>query len=261
LRDLLRIILAAKREEVVARRRQAPQLLDDAQAPRRSFVSALSGSGVAVVAEIKRRSPSAGALLPPGADVSVLARRLAEAGAAAISVLTDRTWFGGSLDDLVAVRRAVDLPILRKDFLIDPYQIHEARACGADAVLLIARLLSPAELAGLVAEAVRLGLAAVVEIHAEHEIAAAARSGAPVLGFNCRDLDTLTLDFPGMLRLRARAPAGRVALAESGVRTREDLARVRDAGFDAALVGETLMRAHEPASRLGELLAPVGERP
>lgn len=256
MRELLRTIVAAKHEEVRALVREGlpapPERLVRRGGP--AFRAALAAPGIGVVAEIKRRSPSAGSLLPPGADVAALARQLAAAGAAALSVLTDRAWFGGSLDDLAAVRRAVDLTILRKDFVIDPLQLAESRAYGADAVLLIARILSVRRLRLLVEESARLGLAAVVEVHDEGEIEAAVASGAPILGFNSRDLDTLAVDLPRMLRMRTHLPYGRVALAESGVRSREDLERVRQAGFDAALVGETLMRAPDPASRLTELL-------
>ena len=260
MRELLRAIVGRKREEVeVLRRDGLPAARGRlARSGRASFATALAAPGVGVVAEIKRRSPSAGPLLPPGADVAHLARQLARAGASAISVLTDATWFDGSLHDLAAVRRAVNLPLLRKDFVIDPLQLEEARAFGADAVLLIARILSVRELRLLVAESARLDLAAVVEVHDEREVDAAVASGAQILGFNSRDLDTLAVDLPRMLRMRALAPRGRLALAESGVRSSEDLERVRRAGFDAALVGETLLRASDPGGRLAELLATTG---
>jgi indole-3-glycerol phosphate synthase len=177
------------------------------------------------------------------------------AGAAALSVLTDGPFFGGSLDDLRAARAAVRLPVLRKDFIVDRYQVVEARAAGADAILLIVAALTDGELSLLLAEATRLGLDALVEAHDATEIDRALAAGARVVGVNHRDLATFQMDMTLAARLRPRIPSGCVVVAESGIRTGEDVARMRSAGVDAILVGENLMRASDPGTALQVLLA------
>ena len=210
--------------------------------------------GGAVIAEMKRRSPSGGALresLTPGE----VAGAYEAAGAAAISVLTDRPDFGGSLDDLVAVRAAVEIPVLRKDFVVDPVQVAEARVAGADWVLLIVALLGQAALEEALAAATRFGAGALVEAHTAEEVRRAVDAGAAVIGINNRDLTTLTTDLATFSRLRPLVPAGVVTVAESGVRTASDVTRLVGEGADAVLVGEALMRAPEPAALLAEMVA------
>ena len=220
----------------------------------RDFRAALAGTELAVIAEIKRISPASGALRP-GLDAAETAARYAEAGAAAISVLTDEHFFGGSDRDLAAVRRAVRTPVLRKDFVIDPYQVHEARALGADAVLLIVRALGRSRLAELVALVESLGMAALVEVHTVGELTVAADLGASLIGINNRDLTRMTVDLDTTARLRPLVPPGVTVVAESGIRTAEDAHRLRALGVDAILVGEALVTAEDPAERLRELVA------
>jgi indole-3-glycerol phosphate synthase len=217
-----------------------------------SFEAALrAGGSVAVIAEVKRRSPSAGGIRE-GASAAEVAQLYAAAGASAVSVLTDADHFGGSLDDLRAARVAA-VPLLRKDFVIDVVQVHEARVAGASAVLLIARILGDAALRELHAEAVRVGLDVLVEVHDAAEIERAAAAGARIIGINNRDLATFTTDLDTTVRLAPRVPAGCVVVAESAIGDAADVARVAAAGADAVLVGEALMRAADPAATLRSL--------
>jgi indole-3-glycerol phosphate synthase len=252
-------ILARTRADLVARRAARPvQALEAAAArmsPARSLARALRRPGqIACLAEFKRRSPSAG-WIAEGAEPAPVARAYASGGAAAMSVLTDGPFFGGSLDDLVAARAACELPILRKDFVVDRYQIVEARAAGADAVLLIVAALEDPELAALLAAAREVGLDALVEAHDEGEVARAVAAGASIIGINNRDLKTFKVDRDLAARMRPLVPADRVIVAESGIRDAADVARLRAAGVDAILVGETLMRAPDPAAALRALVA------
>ncbi len=246
-------IVARKRSEIEARRRErAEGELAAATAdlpPPLSFFGALARSGepLRLVAEVKRASPSAGAI-DPGLDAAAQAVRYERAGAAAISVLTDGPGFGGSLGDLGAVRDAVKVPILRKDFILDRYQMLEARLAGADAVLLIVAALSPEDLARLQAAAAGLGLTALVEVHDEPELEVALGAGVRVVGINNRNLATFTVDLATSERLLPRVPAGVKAVAESGVRTPDDARRLRAAGASNLLVGEALVRAADPGA-------------
>ena len=242
--SILDRIVQTKREEV---RRAAPRLAEyrdgarQADAPR-GFAAALRHpSRVRLLAEVKRRSPSAGDIRP-GADPAEVARAYVEGGAAALSVLTDRDYFGGDLSFLRAVRGAVPVPVIRKDFLIDPVQVWEARAAGADAVLLIARILEQPLLQELHGLARELGMDALVEAHTAEELERALAAGATLVGVNNRDLDTFTTDLELSIRLAARVPAHVTFVAESGVRTARDVDRLGAAGVDAVLVGESLMR-------------------
>ena len=219
--------------------------------PPRPFVDALRSEPPALIAEYKRSSPSAGAIAEP--DVASQARAYEEGGAAAISVLTEPTRFDGALADLRAVRLAVGLPVLRKDFLVHPAQVIESRAAGADAVLLIAAALSELELKGMLAVAADLGLDALVETHSEEDLAKALATDAPVIGVNARDLETLEVDVERALAMLPDVPSDRVAVLESGVSTREDVERAIDAGAGAVLVGETLMRSPDPAATIRSL--------
>ncbi len=213
----------------------------------------LAGPRPRVVAELKRRSPSRGEIRP-GFDPVACAKAYADGGAAALSVLTDARYFGGSLAVLEAVRCAVELPLLRKDFLVDPYQVDQARVAGADAVLLIARALSPESMETLLARARALGLDALVEIHDEAEADAALAAGADLIGINNRDLATFEIDLAVSERLAPRlAGAGVVVVAESGIFAFEDVQRLEAAGAHAVLVGESLMREDDVGAALRRL--------
>jgi indole-3-glycerol phosphate synthase len=223
------------------------------QPPARGFRAALSGDGMALIAEIKRRSPSKGELRAD-LDAAALAAAYQRGGAAAVSVLTEPVHFGGSLQDLLAARAAVALPLLRKDFVTVPYQVWEARAWGADAVLLIVAALSPALLDDLLAEAAAAGLDALVEVHAEAEAAVAAAAGAGLVGVNARDLATLRVDTGRLARVAHALPAGATVVAESGISSRADVVAAAAAGADAVLVGESLVRSDDPAAMVADLL-------
>ncbi len=251
-------ILHRKREEVAARRaarddRELAAALRDLPPPL-DFAGALSprGGPLRVVAEVKRASPSAGAI-SPGLDAPAQAVRYARAGAAAVSVLTDGPGFGGSLEDLAAARAAVRVPLLRKDFVIDAYQLLEARAHGADAALLIVAALPGGLLRALHDRCGELGLAALVEVHDEAELLAALEAGARLVGVNNRNLRTFEVDLATSERLIPSLPDGVKAVAESGVRGPADARRLRAAGAVNLLVGEALVRAADPGALLEEL--------
>ena len=218
----------------------------------KDFIGALRGPRLAVIAEMKQRTPSMG-LLSDDYRPADLAHAYVEGGASAISVLTHMAGFGGRPEHVRAVRAATALPILRKDFVTDPFEIAETRACGADAVLLIVAALDPAQLVDLVGVAKSRGLAALVEVHDERETAAALEAGAQAVGVNHRDLRTFAIDLGLTERLRKLVPAGTVLVAESGIHSPEDARRMREAGADAILVGEELMRSPDPAARIREL--------
>jgi indole-3-glycerol phosphate synthase len=246
-----------KRDEV-ARCKQALPLVDvqadAARAPTpRSLVDALRRPGVSLIAEVKRASPSKG-LLRPDLDPAALAREYAANGAAAISVLTDQHFFRGRLGDLRAVREVVRLPVLRKDFILEPYQVYEARAAGADAVLLIIAALSDAELRSLYRLVRQLAMDALIEVHDEAELARALAVKPRIVGVNNRDLRTFEVDLGTTARLRALIPGDVVAVAESGVHTPDDVARLAAIGADAMLVGESLVRADDAGAKVRELL-------
>jgi indole-3-glycerol phosphate synthase len=211
------------------------------------------GAGVALIAEVKRRSPSKGDLRPD-LDPAALATAYRAGGASAVSVLTEPVHFAGSPEDLQKVRAAVDLPVLRKDFVTTPYQVWEARAWGADAVLLIVAALDPPLLADLLAEAAAAGLDALVEVHTRDEAAAAAAAGAALIGVNARDLATLTVDLRRFATVRDALPPGATLVAESGIRTRADVEAVAAAGAHAVLIGEALVLAPDPEAATAGLL-------
>ena len=226
-----------------------------AVAPAQDFARALRrAGGITCVAEFKRRSPSRG-WIHRDADLPSLASAYERGGASAMSVLTDTPFFGGTMDDLLVARGATRLPILRKDFIIDPYQVTEARAAGADALLLIVAALGDVELRELLAETHRWGMEALVETHDAEEVARAVSAGARLLGVNHRDLRTFKMNMDLAVDMRRLVPEDCVMVAESGIKTAADVARMRGAGIDAILVGETLMQAADPAAALGELLA------
>jgi indole-3-glycerol phosphate synthase len=255
--DLLATIVAATRRSVEVREASEPAgTLERRQtrAPQGSaFAAALGGGpGFRVIAECKRRSPSRG-ILRPAYDAAAHARAYAAAGAAAISVLTEPTFFDGSLDDLARVRAAVDVPVLRKDFIVSEYQLLEAAVAGADAVLLIAGALDAAGVARLMAGAYGLGLAALVEVHDEDELRRAADAGARIIGVNSRNLRTLEVDAGAHERLAAHLPPETTCVAESGIRDRGDLERLTMAGYHAFLVGERLITQADPGAALRQL--------
>jgi indole-3-glycerol phosphate synthase len=223
---------------------------------KHAFRNALSRAGhVNIIAEVKRSSPSAGAIRP-GADPVEIASLYASHGAAAISVLTEPSYFSGSLEDLCRVCAAVSAPVLRKDFIVDAHQIYEAAAAGAEAALLIVAALAPAELAELRRAAEdELGLDALVEVHAEPEMQTAIDCGAELIGVNNRNLATLEVDLATSRALARYVDAGRVLVSESGLRTAEHLRELRALGYSAFLIGETLMRSADPASQLATLIA------
>lgn len=219
------------------------------QAP--SFRAALRRETVSVVAEVKRRSPSAGSIRED-LDPAGRAALYAEHGAAAISVLTDGPYFGGSIDDLRAVAREASVPVLRKDFILDEVQILQARAAGAAAVLLIVRALGP-RLQPLLRHAAELGLDALVEVHTEPELRMAIEAGSSIIGVNSRDLDTFAIDIDAALEIVSRVPPECIVVAESGMSRRADVARAADAGADAVLIGTALSAATSPGPLLKEL--------
>lgn len=257
-------IVADKRQRLERRRREEPlsilrTRLAQAAPPTRSLAEALRGPSLSLIAEVKRASPSRG-VLRADLDPKALARTYAGSGAAAISVLTEEQHFQGSLGDLKAVRAVLDgrggprPPVLRKDFLFDAYHLFEARAYGADAVLLITAVLSPQLLAELLALARTLGLECLVEVHDEQELEQVLAADAQIIGVNNRDLRTFEVDLALSERLRPLIPADRVMVVESGIHTRADVERLRALGVNAVLIGEALVTAQDAAAKIGELL-------
>jgi indole-3-glycerol phosphate synthase len=261
--SILERIVRDKRDEVARRRAAVPRpVLERACAgvpPPRDLEAALrpTPGGVRLIAEVKKASPSRG-VLAADLDPVALARTYAAAGADAISVLTDEKYFQGSLDLLGAIRQAVSLPLLRKDFTIDEYQLWEARAAGADAVLLIVAILDPAQLRDLLAAAKGLGLAALVECHTAAELDGALAAGSTLLGINNRDLATFETRLETTLELLPAIPPGPIVVSESGFFTGDQVRRVVDAGAHAVLVGEGLVRAADVATKLRELTLRAG---
>jgi indole-3-glycerol phosphate synthase len=253
-------ILARTRADLEARKKARPIVAMSLAAAargdeRRSLATALRKPGqIACISEFKRKSPSAG-WINETADLKETVGAYAAGGASALSVLTDVPFFGGRLADLEPARAASGLPVLRKDFIVDSYQIVEAAAAGADAILLIVAALDDATLDSLLKSAGDLLLEVLVEAHDEAEVRRAVAAGAKIIGINNRDLRTFTVDRELAIRLRPTIPADRIVVAESGIRNADDVARLRAAGVDAILVGETLMRAPDPAAALRGLLA------
>jgi indole-3-glycerol phosphate synthase len=256
--DILERILAAKRVELEAEKRTVPmrraiEMASSAPPPHAILPALRRADRVNVIAEVKRASPAKGAIRP-GAEPAAVARAYADAGAAAISVLTDARFFLGSPGHLEEARRAVDVPLLRKDFLFEEYQIYRSRALGADAVLLIARVLEPRLLNTLIGISRSLEMEALVEVHSEEDIARAIACGATLFGVNNRDLGTMTTSLETSLRLAPLLPPGAVKVSESGIETRADIERLRAAGYDAFLIGARLMREADPGGALRALV-------
>ncbi len=255
-------------DDIVARRREQLQREKAAVSPEemaekarnlsavpcRDFASALSKPSLGVIAEVKRSSPSKGRMVEQF-DPAAIAQAYESAGADAVSVLTEEHYFEGSAQILRQVREAVQLPILRKDFIIDPYQIDEARVIGADAVLLIAALHTADSLKSLLKRARSLGLACLTEVHNEAELSRALRAGCPIIGINNRDLTTFQVDLNTTAALAAQIPKGRLIVSESGMKSREDLAAVKQAGAHAVLIGEALVTS----GKIGEALCSLRE--
>jgi indole-3-glycerol phosphate synthase len=262
--DVLTRILAAKAREVAAARAAVPLAEIERRAraapPARDFAGALQAKlargAPAVIAEIKRASPSRG-VLRADFDPPAIARSYAAGGAACLSVLTDAEFFQGAAEHLRAARAACALPVLRKDFVIDPYQVAEARALGADSILLIVAALADAQLAELEQAAQAFGLAVLVEVHDAAELERALRLRTPLLGINNRNLRTFETSLQTTLDLAPRVPAGRLVVTESGILAAADVARMRASGVHAFLVGEVFMRAADPGAALAELFGPT----
>lgn len=254
-------ILEVKREEIARAKRRFPleRLQEEVSAraiPRaaRSFGAALKGAaGIALIAEVKKASPSKG-VIRADFDPVDLARIYAAHGASAISVLTDKEFFQGGLEHLVAVRAAVEAPLLRKEFIVDPYQVYEAKWAGADAILLIVAALSPGQLDELQGLAASLGLDALVEVHTEAELRVALDCGATIVGINNRDLRTFHTTLDVSRRLVPLIPAGVTIVSESGIESREDLKRLHEMGVDAVLVGEALAKEDDVGAKVRALL-------
>lgn len=250
-------IVAARRVDLAeAKRRTSLRELEQRPGygePRRGFAAALRAAPQpAVIAEVKKASPSKG-VIRADFDPVAIARRYAAGDAAALSVLTEERFFQGRLDYLTAIRAAVPQPVLRKDFLFDPYQMVEARAYGADAALLIVAMLPPAALADLLAAGAEVGLDVLTEAHTAEEVDVALAAGALMVGVNSRNLHTFVTTLATAEALRPRIPAGILTVAESGIESHGDLARLRACGYDAFLVGESLMRAPDPGAALRAL--------
>ena len=253
---MLEELVDAARAGVERRRQQKPLSELEAALPQgregRPFDEALTRPGLSLIAEFKRRSPSAGEIRP-GATPGEIATAYEAGGAAAMSVLTDETHFGGSYEDLRAAREACELPILQKDFVVDTYQLYEAAVNGADAILLIVGALSDEDLAALFDSASRLDLDAVVEVHDEAELERALAVDADVIGINNRNLDDFSVDVQQTFELITDVPVGKTVVSESGISDRETLEELERVGVDAALIGEALMRAEDPEAKVREL--------
>jgi indole-3-glycerol phosphate synthase len=254
---ILDTIVTHKRKEVAEQQQirslSAVRKEVDVAPPPRDFAGALRAPGISLIAEVKRASPSAGALRPD-LDPGVLATTYADHGAAAISILTDARFFAGSLDDLRAVRASMPLPVLRKDFILDPYQVYEARAAGADAVLLIVSILSDEDLYALQALANSLGMTALVEVHNRTELDRALAIAPAVVGINNRNLRTFEVDLATTETLCKRIPEEVVLVAESGIKTSNDVRRLRRIGVDGMLVGTALVKAPDTAAAVRSLV-------
>ncbi len=250
------IVAACRRRlEDIRARTPLDRLQQAAQArhERRDFAEAISGGALRVIAELKRASPSRG-LLRQNYRCRELAQGYEAAGAAALSVLTEEQFFQGSLTDLIDARDAVGLPVLRKDFILDAYQVYESTAANADALLLIVAAISDKDLRELIELSDRLQLTALVEVHTEEEIGRAVNAGARIIGVNNRDLKTFEVTLETSLRLRDRIPSQCLAVSESGIKASADLVRLRQAGYHAVLIGEQLMTADDPGAALSAMI-------
>lgn len=256
--DFLNTIKRLKKEEYAVKRAATSLEKLRSQLPNlpgvRDFKAALQSPGISLIAEVKKSSPSAG-LIAGNLNPASVARQYEAGGASAISVLTESTYFKGEDSDLLSVKDAVNLPVLRKDFIIDPYQIYESRVIGADAILLIAELLSPDKLIEFIEIAHDLELACLVEAHDREELEKTIKSGAKIIGINNRNLKSLKVDISTAGQLIPLIPEGRIKVAESGIKSSIDVKFLYEAGADAILVGETLVRSKNPMEKTRELLS------
>lgn len=263
-KNILDRIVAARRESIAHRKRVLPEValkiaVEKKALPSRDFAAALSRDGINVIAELKKASPSVGVLRQEYAP-AVLAEALEHAGAAALSVLTEEDFFSGSLADLKEASRVTKIPILRKDFIVDPWQVWETRASGADAFLLIAAILSDASLRELLELGRSLKMEPLVEVHTREELDRVLAAGARIIGVNNRDLRDFQVHLETSLTLVEAIPEDCIAVSESGLRSRDDLSRLRRAGFDAFLIGERLMADPDPAASMRVLIGPSGNQ-
>jgi indole-3-glycerol phosphate synthase len=251
-------IVAQKREEVKQRKTVATmaylQERIARQKPAVDFALALKGDHIRLIAEVKQASPSRG-ILTSNFSPTKLARTYAQGGAAAISVLTEGNYFWGNIEHLAVIREAVGLPLLRKDFIFDPYQVYESRAYGADALLLIATILSQGQLKELISLSHSVGLKCLVEVHNEGEVERAVLSAAEIIGINNRDLNTFAVDINTTRRLRPLVPKEKITVSESGIKNRKDIEKLRKWRVDAVLVGEALVTASDVRAKMKELLS------
>jgi indole-3-glycerol phosphate synthase len=247
-------LLVNKRREIRLKKERIPAEAFQCRPfpPRRDFEAAIRAPGVSLIAEMKRRSPSAGPLAA-NLDPAAAASRYEASGARALSVLTDRRYFGGREGDVLRAKTACRLPVLRKEFILDEYQLLESAVLGADAVLLIARVLPRGGLGPFLAAAGPLGLACLVEVHDERDLDDALDAGARMIGVNNRNLETLQTDLAVSFRLAPRLPSGVLKVSESGIRTAADVSALGDAGFNAVLVGESILRSGDPETKMREL--------
>jgi indole-3-glycerol phosphate synthase len=250
-------IVSKKRQDIKQKKRDLPlaalkERISEREATR-DFKHALSGEGIKLIAEIKKASPSKGILCPEFNPLA-LAKTYNQSGAAAISILTEVNHFQGSIDYLDLVREEVNIPLLRKDFIIDEYQVYESAAFGADALLLITAILSQEQIKKLLSLSRGLGLGCLVEVHNENEMEGALISGAEIIGINNRDLNTFVVDINTTRLLRPLVPEGRIVVSESGISNREDIKKMRDWGVNAVLVGEALVTAASIPSKMKELV-------
>ena len=250
-------IIARKREEVEHRKKILPlaQLRKHIaqQKPPLNFALALKGKHMGLIAEVKQASPSRG-ILSKNFNPVELATSYAQGGANAISVLTEVNYFKGSIDYLAAIREAVELPLLRKDFIFDPYQVYESRAYGADALLLIAAILNQEQLQGLLSLSHSLGLKCLVEVHNKTEVERALLSRAEIIGINNRDLNTFTVDINTTRQLRPLIPQQKIVVTESGIKSRNDIEKLKEWGVNAVLIGEALVTANNILAKMKELM-------
>jgi len=251
--NILQQIIAHKKTEIAQKKARSRELELSGLPPVRDFATVLREGSISLIAEIKRRSPSSRAFRDDF-DPARLAGIYQENNADALSILTDEKFFGGRDEHIEIVREAISLPILRKDFIVDESQIAEARSLGADAILLIATILEGAELGSFLGRAEELGLSCLVEAHTQRDVEKALQAGAGIIGINNRDLNTMKVALNTSLRLRELIPPGVIAVSESGIRTREDVLKLDQAGYDAVLVGSALMSSPDIAGMLRELL-------
>ena len=254
---MLNKIMAQKREEVKQRKQRVPlPVLKERIAQRKApldLITVLGGEQIRLIAEVKRASPSRGILCPDFEPVA-LAKTYVQGGAAAISVLTEEKYFGGSLEHLSAIRDAVGLPLLRKDFISDPYQVYESAAYGADALLLIVAILNQEQLTRLLLLSHSLGLTCLVEVHSEAEVSRALQVGARIIGINNRDLRTFDIDIKTTRRLRVLMPRQQIVVSESGIRSRQDVKKLKEWEINAVLIGEALVTADDVPAKMKELI-------